>query len=132
MESFLKEYIQQDIITTIKKEYTSQLDNSRWKYIIETEIDPFLSEYKLDFTHQLKKGKFSPARCTEIDEHRCQARVWDEGYGGQCSRGKKYGDFCGIHHGKDLWLGKITEPRPEHPIYRGPKNDKYEMKKWRS
>ena len=95
MESILKEYIQQDVINTIKEQYISPLDISRWEYIIETEIKSFMSEYKLDFSQQLKKGKFSPVRCSVIDEQRCQARVWDEGYGGQCCACNACCRLCG-------------------------------------
>ena len=45
---------------------------------------------------------------------KCQCRVWNHGYGGQCSF-KKTSDteFCKRHSVKNPDCGLITEPRPE-------------------
>tara|TARA_Y100000817_G_scaffold312769_1_gene307341 strand:+ start:507 stop:1526 length:1020 start_codon:yes stop_codon:yes gene_type:complete len=69
-----------------------------------------------------------------FDETKCHARVWKAkpGTGGlgydniQCSSKHKFGCFCNKHHklftDGNLWLGKVTEKRPENPI--GPPSSK--------
>lgn len=63
-----------------------------------------------------------------VCEHKCQARVWAGGYGGQCTRKHlEDGCLCTLHqkamneNGK-WWLGMVCTPRPEDPIH--PKNGK--------
>jgi hypothetical protein len=63
-----------------------------------------------------------------VCEHKCQARVWAGGYGGQCARKHlEDGCLCTLHqkamneNGK-WWLGMVCTPRPEDPIH--PKNGK--------
>ncbi len=82
--------------------------------------------------NMLSRGK----KTAQLDTtQRCQARVWNQGKGGQCSRGKTEGsDFCQTHAGlkypkwckgcfiefkkdcfhKYVWehLGRITDPPP--------------------
>ena len=33
----------------------------------------------------------------EIDSHKCIARMWNKGCGGQCAQKRKFGDFCKKH-----------------------------------
>ena len=35
----------------------------------------------------------------EIDPHKCIARMWNKGCGGQCAQKRKFGDFCKKHKG---------------------------------
>ena len=55
---------------------------------------------------------------------KCDARVWTNGLGGQCTRKKVEGELvCTMHSSKiseaggQWWLGMVTEPRPEEPIH---------------
>jgi hypothetical protein len=67
----------------------------------------------------------------EYDCARCDARVWEKGYGGQC-KSKKIGDgcFCKMHQKKadandgEWFLGMVTEERPEDPVNPGSKSGK--------
>jgi len=53
----------------------------------------------------------------EINPHKCIARVWNKGYGGQCSHLKKVGEYCKKHISEEnRWCGILTEPRPRNPI----------------
>ena len=73
-----------------------------------------------------KAKKVTPTEraTSDYECHQCDARVWEKGYGGQCSRKKVDGEcMCQMHlnhvakEGK-WWLGLVTEPRPEeleHP-----------------
>ena len=67
------------------------------------------------------KVKVTPTEraTSDYECHQCDARVWEKGYGGQCSRKKVDGEcMCRMHlnhvakEGK-WWLGVVTEPRPE-------------------
>ena len=72
------------------------------------------------------KVKVTPTEraTSDYECHQCDARVWEKGFGGQCSRKKVDGEcMCQMHlkavakEGK-WWLGVMTEPRPEvleHP-----------------
>ena len=66
------------------------------------------------------------------DSERCDARVWLNGFGGQCTH-KKEGEYCMCqHHAEDgkwgsnlrdedgnWWLGLVTGSRPEEPVRPG-------------
>lgn len=53
----------------------------------------------------------------EINPHKCIARVWNKGCGGQCSYSKKVGEYCKKHISEEnRWCGILTEPRPRNPI----------------
>ena len=75
---------------------------------------------------KVMKKKSSPKEraTSEYECHQCDARVWEKGYGGQCSRKKVDGEcMCQMHLNAvakegGWWLGVVTEPRPEelnHP-----------------
>jgi hypothetical protein len=77
-------------------------------------------------------AKTSEERAREgYDSDRCDARVWLNGFGGQCTH-KKEGQSCMCTHhspeGKwgssydedgNWWLGLVTGPRPENPVRPG-------------
>ena len=81
-----------------------------------------------------KKSPPAEERQGHFDETKCHARVWKAkpGTGGlgydniQCSAKHKNGCFCNKHHKLftegNLWLGKVTEDRPEKPV--GPPSSK--------
>ena len=52
----------------------------------------------------------------EINPHKCIARMWNKGCGGQCAQKRKFGDFCKKHKGGNSWCGILTEPRPRNPV----------------
>ena len=58
-----------------------------------------------------------------FSEHNCCARVWNEGYGGQCTKKKKNSSrICGKHQNMidkygELWLGYITDDCPRNPVH---------------
>ena len=62
----------------------------------------------------------------EIDPHKCIARMWNKGCGGQCSQKRKFGDFCKKHKGGNSWCGILTEPRPRNPV-----NSKGKIHTWK-
>ena len=62
----------------------------------------------------------------EIDPHKCIARMWNKGCGGQCAQKRKFGDFCKKHKGGNSWCGILTEPRPRNPV-----NSKGKIHTWK-
>ena len=62
----------------------------------------------------------------EIDSHKCIARMWNKGCGGQCAQKRKFGDFCKKHKGGNSWCGILTEPRPRNPV-----NSKGKIHTWK-
>lgn len=95
--------------------------------------DGDLAKYLTSGRRKTKKTSKSPEDLknrakADIDENKCQARVWAGGYGGQCTR--KHNDngcLCTLHkkiqgeHGS-LWLGMVSSMRPDDPV--NPKNGK--------
>ena len=70
-----------------------------------------------------KKSTPKERATSDYECHQCDARVWEKGYGGQCSRKKIDGEcMCQMHlnavakEGK-WWLGVMTEPRPEELVH---------------
>ena len=64
-------------------------------------------------SNNIKKDKADKVN-KPINPDKCQCRVWNHGYGGQCSRNKFDGDFCKKHSIETNRLcGIITEPRPD-------------------
>ena len=53
------------------------------------------------------------------NKHNCIARVWNNGFGKQCSHKKKHNDLCSLHlkqyrSEKGLVLGTIFDDRPDY------------------
>ena len=66
----------------------------------------------------------------EIDPHKCIARMWNKGCGGQCSRKRKHGDYCKRHISEEnRWCGILTEPPPRNPISPNGKINKWKCHK---
>tara|TARA_B110000305_G_C19349690_1_gene593606 strand:+ start:210 stop:1262 length:1053 start_codon:yes stop_codon:yes gene_type:complete len=92
----------------------------------EEEFIKFISEHKpKDFKAPRKSRaskKSSEERAeTEYNCELCDARVWNSGLGGQCSRKKIEGEWCCTIHHKEaakndgcLRNGLVTEERPTH------------------
>ena len=92
---------------------------------METFIN-FISEQKpKDFKAPRKqrasKKSSEDRAATEYNCQLCDARVWNSGLGGQCSRKKIDGEWCCTIHSKEaakndgkLRNGLITEERPTH------------------
>ena len=91
--------------------------------------DLLANEDVIKFMSSATKGKKPKAKkvtpteraTSDYECHQCDARVWEKGFGGQCSRKKVDGEcMCQMHlnhvakEGK-WWLGVMTEPRPEQP-----------------
>jgi len=74
-----------------------------------------------------KKSTPTERATSDYDCNKCDARVWGKGFGGQCNSKKFDGEcMCKMHLGKvaefgSLWLGVVTEPRPEEPIHPNPR-----------
>ena len=103
------------------------------EYDIPDTVDEMVEKFGNHFPKTSKKKMTPPPeeRQGAYNEHLCDARVWKEkpksgglGYDNiQCSSKKVegYGCLCKKHfklmdEGK-LWLGKVTEDRPENPMH---------------
>jgi len=113
---FIKEKLKKDIIEEMSK-------NKRYENMIQKEIDDYFKNNEIEFnesnkiigTHQVRNRD-----AYEKKENKCKALVWNEGFGGQCSRSMKddCGGFCKQHFkkgGEEWWLGTI-EKRVERPV----------------
>jgi len=134
---FVKQSIQRTVIRELREDYESYMDESRWLSIIEQETKELLETYDFTFTKNLRESGFIDRTLFNLDETNCQARIWNEGYGGQCSRKQLMEcEFCGKHQTMiksqgSLWLGRITDDRPEAPVYKGPSGTQGVPKKWK-
>tara|TARA_Y100001935_G_C17189056_1_gene449084 strand:- start:223 stop:594 length:372 start_codon:yes stop_codon:yes gene_type:complete len=113
------------MIEKLKKDIMNELqdDNKIHKDLLIKELDTYFQENELTFsevsitngTHQVRNRD---AYKNKINK--CKALVWNEGYGGQCSRSQKEGcgGFCKAHFekgGEEWWLGTV-DSRIERPI----------------
>ena len=74
-----------------------------------------------------------------FDPLRCNARVWNSGWGKQCNCKKIDGnDLCKSHQekfkslgqGLDLGLGRYDQPRPSHSLDKLPEDPQYKQHNW--
>jgi hypothetical protein len=116
--NIVKEYLKQDIIKELlKKGFDEKIVNNIVEdYFLNNDISFKDREYQSNSkTHQVRDR-----RAYTTKEAMCKALVWNEGYGGQCSRSSKENcdGFCKTHFnkgGNDWWLGTI-EKRVERPV----------------
>ena len=88
--------------------------------LLSTKKKPKKSAKKVTAKQETPKGVY--------DCCKCDARVWTNGLGGQCTRKKVEGELVCTMHGSKIseaggewWLGMVTEPRPEEPIHQNGK-----------
>ena len=121
--------MEKQIYQLIKDQLTNDLDDLSSYFNVDYTLALTLLDPTIDTSGRVKKT------FTGCDEKRCLARVWNNGYGDQCSRKKTNGSsFCTTHaslkqprwckgcfieFGENrfhnyVWehLGKITDPAP--------------------
>jgi hypothetical protein len=117
-KSFLLKRLMDEITNDLKKDFHKDLgyDKESYDLIINTITTNYLKEKEILFIENNIK----------LDDVKCLARIWNNGYGNhQCSR--KVIDcenkLCKSHNDlfiKDkLWLGLITDSRPNNPKRNG-------------
>ena len=95
----------------------------------------------LDPRGKSQSEKLSPSALADVpyNEAKCDARVWNSGFGKQCNCSKIEGfDLCKSHlkkfqalpDGLDIGLGRINKDRPTHSLDKLPDDPKYECHKW--
>ena len=68
------------------------------------------------------KPRYVSRKHFDKKKDKCMARIWNDHYGGQCSRKKTKGDYCTVHKNIIekkglLQFGRIDEPRPERDYF---------------
>jgi hypothetical protein len=107
-----------DIIRDLKNDYHKDLiyDKERYSCIIDELTTTYFKDNEILFVEPKEI----------LSDEKCLARTWNDGYGNhQCTR--KVFDckkkLCKTHHDlsitDNLWLGLITDPRPEKPYHNG-------------
>ncbi|MBD23909.1 MAG: hypothetical protein CMG46_02740 [Candidatus Marinimicrobia bacterium] len=111
---FIKNHLRDDILQEIT------VDKENYPLLLK-ELNILIQ--KVDFEEKVKNtSKTHMIRDRVLYKDRdnlCKARVWNEGYGGQCSQKASCNGFCKTHFKKggiNWWLGTIDGPRPERPI----------------
>lgn len=100
--------IQMDLLKQVEKEYDLDIDYSKM-------LGPLKIVSGAETTMEIKRKnrRLKPAA---TPENRCVARIWNHGEGGQCTRPKKYGDFCHQHQMPDKRPhGIMSEESPIKP-----------------
>ena len=104
----------------IKKSLKDKLLKGALDEFKEYNIDDYINEsVNTLLDNDIDFSNISTNDNTVINVEKCQCRLWNDGYGGQCSR-NKYGDseFCKQHDKKPelRWCGMITEEKSKsHP-----------------
>ena len=137
----MNNYYMNFIIHKIKTDIYEELsENSSQKKIIKKCIDKYFDSNKILFEKEEEEEeeynthKFRERELYANKKNKCIARIWNEGYGGQCSckGNKEYNDYCLTHYKKggekdEWWLGRMDELRPERPIH-----PKYGLHHWKN
>ena len=125
----MNEYYEQFIILKLKKDiYETLSPQCLDKVELQNVINAHFQNYKVTMNVEKKKFKeiYRPREKYEYRENMCLARVWNCGFGGQCSRKGDFDGFCKSHHspkngleagGYEWWMGTVDQPRPERPIH---------------
>lgn len=130
-KDFLLKKLMNDIINDLKNEYNEELeyDKERYYSIIESITEDYFKNNEIMFIE--KKKKKEKKENGILSENKCLARIWNNGYGNnQCTRSiyNCEHNLCKKHYdlfiSDKLWLGSITEPRPNNPKRNG------KVKKW--
>ena len=123
----MNEYYEQFIILKLKNDIYETLSSQCLdERQLENVINDHFQNYKVTMDVERKfKEIHRPREKYECRENMCLARVWNCGFGGQCSRKGDFDGFCKYHHspkngleagGYEWWMGTVDQPRPERPI----------------
>ena len=114
---FVKSIFQNEI-NKIKINLIKQIANDYYldeeELIKEYACDINIISKKMENIEIVKKNKYN----NDISKnHRCLARVYNNGKGGQCKRSKNIDNLCTLHYNQlqknnKLKYGLITEPKP--------------------
>ena len=125
IKSLVIKKLKKDITHDIYHDYIELIDIHEIKYIIDNTIQEYFDSYTINYENDNNSDNnhlFRDRDLYKIDELTCKARIWNEGYGGQCSR--KYHtnsihQLCKKHDLKfkenTLTLGFISEKKPKNP-----------------
>ena len=112
-----------EIREDLKNEHNSDIhiicDKERYGSLIDKITHDYFEKTEISFQNN------------KIEEVKCSARIWNKGCGNcQCTNVSVTGNGLCLVHEKiykscGLWLGKITESRPDPPIKNG------KIKKWK-
>ena len=126
IKPFILQKLKQDVSSEIYDSFKDVLHINNIQSLIDDSIDEYFQDYQFnednisDDCNQDSNHLYRDRDLYDINESNCYARIWNEGYGGQCSR-KCHPDskhhLCLKHDKKytnhTLSLGLIHERRPE-------------------
>jgi len=129
-KSFLLNKLMKEIMDDLKNEYKEDLgyDKDRYDIMIDSITENYFKNHEISF----KEEEPEEEEKENNKKEKCAARKWNHGYGDhQCTR-KVFdckNNLCKKHNDlfttDKLWLGLITESRPEKPKRNG------KVKKWK-
>ena len=112
--------MKEDVLCTILQKKNTW-DKDRIKTFVNEELKHLNADFSDNETICSHKKMITRKKFT-FTKDTCQARIWNEGFGGQCSFHKNEGNLCKRHHNMFekygyLWLGYIHEDKPKEPIH---------------
>jgi hypothetical protein len=126
IHNIMKDLFIEDIMTSLQEEYSNYEDriskddfNTFCKNTLHSmkEVDTIL--HVVPGTHEWlpNKKKYISRTPYETKQNKCKCRIWNNGYGGQCSNRIKQDNLCKRHYNmlqKDhvLPFGWIDDPLP--------------------
>ena len=112
--SLAHKYLKMLMISEIK----DSMGDDYEKYKVESIINEYFENNDIFETDVVCQNSYYRDRSLYKEScKRCMARVWNDGFGGQCSRNKKENsDYCGKHMkmalSNKLQCGRIDEEKP--------------------
>ena len=118
MNDIIKEVFLNDILNELINEYDNykHISKEKYKEFCKERIKIYIEQIKLE--NNINK-KFISRDIFKNKKDRCKARIWSNGYGGQCSCKNILNGFCKTHFtkgGENWWIGTIDKPRPKNPV----------------
>jgi len=125
MIQLFKRIIESDILDELLKHKSKyDLDENIYTQFCKNRIDVYMKQIKLKNISTNCNKKYTSRNIFKYKKNRCKARIWSNGYGGQCSCKNTYNGFCKTHFmkgGDKWWLGTIDKQKPINPINRAGK-----------
>ena len=116
------------LVSQLKKDIYKELsEKSTQKETIKYCIDQYFEHNTIEFREEKEPYHshiFRKREPYQNKENKCIARIWNEGWGGQCScKGHDtYNHYCKTHFKRggekgQWWLGTIHEVKPIRPVH---------------
>jgi hypothetical protein len=120
MQVYIEKCIFEDIFESLKNHKSKyDIDDKTFEKFCKMRIKVYMKQIALKNISTDKNKKYTSCNFLKNKKNKCNARIWSNGYGLQCSNSIKKNDLCKTHnnmlekHGV-LRYGTTDLPKPRH------------------